>query len=165
MLGDLDVASIALGGKIPDFKYITEDGVQHSFCALAGFGVVLYFYPKDNTPGCTLEGQQFRDQHKAFSKLGVKIFGVSRDSIPSHEKFKAKHQFNFALISDQDEKICKLFDVIKLKNMYGKKVLGIERSTFLIDSNGIMRQQWRKVKIEGHVAEVLAEAKLMSKKT
>lgn len=116
---------------------------------------VLYFYPKDNTPGCTLEGQDFAKQYKKFQKMGVEVFGISRDSLASHEKFKAKMKFPFDLISDEKEILCKKFDVIKLKNMYGKKVMGIERSTFVISPSGKIEKEWRKLKVDGHVEEVL----------
>jgi peroxiredoxin Q/BCP len=119
---------------------------------------VLYFYPRDDTPGCTMEGQGFRDQHAQFKKRKVDVFGVSRDTLASHEKFKAKFDFPFQLIADPDEKLCALFGVIKAKNMYGKKVRGIERSTFLFDATGILRKEWRRVKVDGHVGEVLAAA-------
>jgi len=118
--------------------------------------VVLYFYPKDNTPGCTTEGEQFRDAYKKFRKAGAVVVGCSRDSLKSHENFKAKMEFPFELISDADEKLCAQFDVIKMKNMYGKKVRGIERSTFVIDGSGRLAREWRGVKVAGHVDEVLA---------
>ena len=124
-----------------------------------GKNIVLYFYPKDSTPGCTLEGQDFRDNKSKFSARNTVILGVSRDSIKSHENFKSKQSFSFDLLSDPDEKLCKQFDVIKEKNMYGKKVIGIERSTFLIDEDGILVKEWRKVKVKGHVGEVLEEIK------
>tara|TARA_R110000764_G_scaffold48044_3_gene106875 strand:+ start:3556 stop:4023 length:468 start_codon:yes stop_codon:yes gene_type:complete len=124
--------------------------------SLAGKKAVIYFYPKDNTPGCTTEGQDFRDQFAAFGEANTVIYGVSRDSLRTHSNFKAKHEFPFELISDPDEQLCKLFDVIKLKKLYGKEYEGIERSTFLIDANGVLRKEWRKVKVPGHVAEVLA---------
>ncbi|WP_020397054.1 peroxiredoxin [Thiolinea disciformis] len=120
--------------------------------------VVLYFYPKDATPGCTTEGQDFRDAYAAFQEANTAIFGVSRDSLPSHENFKAKQNFPFELIADTDEAVCRLFDVIQMKNMYGKQVMGIERSTFLIDKQGVLRKSWRKVSVKDHVAEVLAAA-------
>jgi peroxiredoxin Q/BCP len=126
---------------------------------LRGKKVVLYFYPKDSTPGCTTEGQDFRDLHSKFKRAKTVILGVSRDSIASHEKFKAKHDFPFELLSDSDEKLCAQFDVIKEKNMYGRKVMGIERSTFLIDEDGKLRREWRKVKVKGHAEEVLEAAK------
>lgn len=124
--------------------------------SLAGKKAVIYFYPKDNTPGCTTEGQDFRDQFAAFGEANTVIYGVSRDSLRTHGNFKAKHEFPFELISDPDEELCKLFDVIKLKKLYGKEYEGIERSTFLIDANGVLRKEWRKVKVPGHIAEVLA---------
>ena len=117
--------------------------------------LVLYFYPKDNTPGCTTEGQQFRDLYSEFQKLGAEVYGISRDSLKSHESFKSKMGFPFELLSDAEETACKLFNVIKMKNMYGKKVRGIERSTFVIDRNGILRREWRGVKVPGHAQEVL----------
>lgn len=132
---------------------------------LAGQQVVLYFYPKDNTPGCTTESQDFRDLHEQFTAANTIILGVSRDTLRVHENFKAKHSFPFELISDSEEILCKQFDVIKLKKLYGKEHLGIERSTFLIDSNGVLRQEWRKVKVAGHAAEVLAAAQALQAKT
>jgi thioredoxin-dependent peroxiredoxin len=117
--------------------------------------VVLYFYPKDNTPGCTTEGQQFRDLHPQFQKAGCSVWGISRDSLKSHENFKAKMNFPFELLSDEDESVCKQFGVIKMKNMYGKKVRGIERSTFVLDGERVVRREWRGVKVPGHVEEVL----------
>jgi peroxiredoxin Q/BCP len=129
--------------------------------ALLGKNVVIYFYPKDNTPGCTTEGQDFRDHSAAFTEANTVIFGVSRDSLRVHTNFKAKHEFPFELISDPDETLCKLFDVIKLKKLYGKEYMGIERSTFLIDSKGLLQKEWRKVKVKGHVEEVLASVKAL----
>ncbi len=123
---------------------------------LAGQHVVLYFYPKDNTPGCTTEGQDFRDLHEQFTAANTLVFGISRDSLRMHENFKAKQSFPFELISDSDEALCQQFDVIKLKKLYGKEHLGIERSTFLIDAAGVLRKEWRKVKVAGHAAEVLS---------
>ncbi len=122
---------------------------------------MLYFYPKDNTPGCTTEGADFRDLHPAFAKLGAVVAGVSRDSLKSHEGFKAKMEFPFELLSDADEKLCAQFDVIKMKNMYGKKVRGIERSTFLIGADGKLAREWRGVKVPGHAEEVLGAAKAL----
>jgi len=121
--------------------------------------VVLYFYPKDNTPGCTMEGTQFRDLHKQFAKVGAVIVGVSRDSLKSHQSFKAKMAFPFELVSDAEEKLCTEFDVIKMKNMYGRKVRGIERSTFVIDAKGRLVREWRKVKVPGHAEDVLEAVK------
>ncbi len=130
---------------------------------LRGQNVVLYFYPKDSTPGCTLEGQDFRDLHAKFRRQKTVILGVSRDSIASHEKFKAKQKFPFELISDPDEKLCKKFDVIREKTLYGRKFLGVERSTFFIDKDGKLRAEWRKVKVKGHAAEVLDAVKALNK--
>lgn len=117
--------------------------------------LVLYFYPKDNTPGCTNEGLQFRDLHQKFAKLGCEVYGISRDSLKSHQNFKAKMQFPFELLSDEDEKVCQQFGVIKMKNMYGKQVRGIERSTFVLDGEGRIAREWRGVKVPGHAQEVL----------
>lgn len=127
-----------------------------------GKNVVIYFYPKDNTPGCTTEGQNFRDLYSEFQQANTVIFGVSRESIKSHENFKAKQEFPFELISDPEEELCKLFDVIKLKKLYGKEYMGIDRSTFLIDKEGILRQEWRKVKVDGHAEEVLKAAQALN---
>jgi peroxiredoxin Q/BCP len=124
--------------------------------------IVLYFYPKDSTPGCTTEGQAFRDTHVQFRAAGTEVFGISCDSLKSHENFKAKQGFPFELLSDTEEFACQLFDVIKLKNMYGKQVLGIERSTFLIDKQGVLRHQWRKVSVKDHVEAVLATVQTLS---
>ncbi len=132
----------------------TESG-QLSLSDLQGQAVVVYFYPRDNTPGCTKQGEGFRDHHEAFADHNCLIVGVSRDSLASHEKFAAKYQFPFPLIADPDETLCRQFDVIKEKNMYGKKVMGVERSTFLFDRNGRLVREWRKVKVPGHVEEVL----------
>lgn len=128
---------------------------------LKGQNVVLYFYPKDSTPGCTTEGQNFRSSIKKFEKLNTIIFGVSRDSIKSHENFKGKQCFPFDLLSDPEEALCNQFDVIKEKSLYGKKYMGIERSTFLIDEKGVLQQEWRKVKVKGHVDEVLEAVKAL----
>jgi peroxiredoxin Q/BCP len=146
----------ALGQTVPDFSADATGGQAVRLSELRGHPVVLYFYPKDNTPGCTQESQDFRDHYAEFQALGAAIFGVSRDSLKSHEGFKAKHCFPFELLSDPDESLCRLFDVIKPKNMYGKTVEGIERSTFLIDRDGKLAAQWRKVKVAGHWSEVLA---------
>jgi peroxiredoxin Q/BCP len=126
---------------------------------LRGKNVVIYFYPKDSTPGCTTEGQDFRDLHAKFKRQNAVILGASRDSLASHEKFKAKQKFPFELLSDPDELLCRKFDVIKEKTLYGRKFMGIERSTFLIDERGKLRQEWRKVKVKGHAAEVLEAVK------
>ncbi len=132
----------------------TTDPNHTSLKDYQGRWVVLYFYPKDATPGCTLEGQDFRDQHQAFADLNTVVLGVSRDSLKSHVNFKTKQQFPFELISDPDEALCQYFDVMKMKSMYGKQVRGIERSTFIIDPKGIIRHIWRKVQVKGHVTEV-----------
>ena len=151
-----------LGKKVSDF---TAAGTGGAFRLSdhEGEAVVVYFYPKDNTPGCTTEGAQFRDAYKQFRKAGATIVGVSRDSIKSHEGFKAKMGFPFDLISDPDDKLCAQFDVIRMKNMYGKQVRGIERSTFLIDGSGKLVREWRKVKVDGHVDEVLAAVQSLAK--
>lgn len=152
-------AKVVLDQVVPDFELPATGGDNIRLTSLRGKNVVIYFYPKDNTPGCTLEGQGFRDQHQEFATYDTVILGVSRDSVSSHEKFKAEQNFSFDLLSDADETLCKMFDVIKLKNMYGKEVMGIERSTFVLDGQGVLRQEWRKVKVEGHVAEVLEAIK------
>jgi len=149
----------AIGKKVKNFTLPATGGKNISLEDFAGKNVVLYFYPKDSTPGCTTEGQDFRDAKSRFTRRNTVILGVSRDNIRSHENFKAKQNFNFDLLSDADETLCTLFDVIKMKNMYGKKVRGIERSTFLIDDKGVLRQEWRKVKVKDHVNEVLAAIK------
>ena len=153
------MSKIAIGKKVPAFKLPATGDKQLKLSDFRNKNLVLYFYPKDSTPGCTLEGQDFRDNARRFSARNTVIVGVSRDSLKSHEKFREKHNFNFDLLSDEDETLCKLFDVIKMKNMYGKKVRGIERSTFLIDGKGILRREWRKVKVDGHVDEVLEAVK------
>ena len=139
----------------PDFELPATGGNTFRLSRGKGSPLVLYFYPKDNTPGCTTEGQNFRDLYPEFQKLNCAIYGVSRDSIKSHESFKAKMKFPFELLSDVDEAACKLYGVIKMKNMYGRKVRGIERSTFAIDAQGTVRREWRGVKVPGHVQEVL----------
>jgi peroxiredoxin Q/BCP len=153
----------ALNKPVPDVTVQATDDQTFKLSDLKGKQVVLYFYPKDNTSGCTLEGQDFRDHHDQFKKIKTVILGVSRDSLKSHAGFCAKHKFPFDLISDPDEKLCKLFGVIKEKSLYGKKYLGIERSTFLIDRKGVLRQEFRGVKVPGHVAEVLDAARQLSK--
>tara|TARA_Y100000591_G_C21781733_1_gene671467 strand:+ start:293 stop:742 length:450 start_codon:yes stop_codon:yes gene_type:complete len=141
--------------KIKNFKAPMTGGSEFNLKNYLGKNVVIYFYPRDNTPGCTSEGEDFRDNHKLFIKKNTMVFGISKDSLKSHENFKEKFKFPFELISDTDEKICNLFEVIKEKSMYGKKYMGIERSTFLIDSNGLLIKEWRKVKVKGHVSDVL----------
>lgn len=151
------------GKKVTDIKLAATGEQEIKLSDFQGKNIVLYFYPKDSTPGCTREGQDFRDNIAKFSRAGTVILGVSRDSIKSHENFKAKQQFPFELLSDSEEKLCSQFDVIKEKNMYGKMVMGIERSTFLIDKAGVLREEWRKVKVDGHVDEVLARVKELNK--
>ena len=153
------MSKVSIGKKVPAFSLPATGDQTIKLSGLKGKNIVLYFYPKDSTPGCTLEGQDFRDNIRKFSSRNTKILGVSRDKLSSHEKFKERQKFPFDLLLDEDEKLCNLFDVIKEKNMYGKKVMGIERSTFLIDEKGILRNEWRKVKVKGHVEEVLDAVK------
>ena len=148
-----------VGAKVPALRLPQSDGSEWRLGDFAGKKLVLYFYPKDMTPGCTLEVQDFRDRHAAFRRAKTAVFGISRDSCASHAKFRAKERFPFELLSDADEKACRLFDVIREKNMYGRKVVGIERSTFLIDAAGKLAREWRKVKVAGHAEEVLEAAK------
>jgi len=156
------VSRPTLGRKVKNFKADATNDVTVELNALKGKNVVLYFYPKDSTPGCTTEGQDFRDNMLKFKRRNSVVFGVSRDSLKSHENFKAKQNFNFELISDPDEKLCRQFDVIQEKNMYGRKVMGIERSTFIIDANGKLQHEWRKVRVKDHVEAVLAAVKELS---
>ncbi|MFA6052826.1 MAG: peroxiredoxin [Methylobacter sp.] len=146
---------ITLGNPVPDFEAPATGDKTVKLADYRGKYVVLYFYPKDNTPGCTQEGQGFRDNIEKFTSLNAVILGVSRDTVRVHEGFKCKQQFPFDLLSDEDEKLCQLFDVIKMKNMYGKQVRGIERSTFLIDPQSLLVHEWRKVKVKNHIEEVL----------
>jgi peroxiredoxin Q/BCP len=150
-----------LNRVVADFKAAATGDKTIQLKALRGQNVVLYFYPKDSTPGCTTEGQDFRDLHSKFKRQNTIILGVSRDSLASHEKFRDKQKFPFDLISDTDETLCRKFDVIHEKSLYGRKFMGIERSTFLIDSTGKLRQEWRKVKVKGHAAEVLDAVKAL----
>ncbi|HEU0200920.1 MAG TPA: peroxiredoxin [Burkholderiaceae bacterium] len=148
---------VTIDRKVPDFTApATGDAGEVRLSRLAGSNVVLYFYPKDNTPGCTTEGQDFANAYPKFKRAGALVFGASRDNLKSHEKFKEKMSFPFELISDPDEKLCELFGVMKMKNMYGRQVRGVERSTFVIDREGRLRREWRGVKVPGHVDEVLA---------
>jgi thioredoxin-dependent peroxiredoxin len=149
------MSTAVMGKKVPAFKLPATGGKSLGLADFKGRKLVLYFYPKDDTPGCTTEGQGFRDHYEAFRAAGAEIVGVSRDTLASHEKFKAKYEFPFELLSDADETLCGTFDVVKEKNMYGRKVKGIERSTFLIDDKGVLQREWRKVKVPGHVEEVL----------
>jgi thioredoxin-dependent peroxiredoxin len=145
----------------PDFELPATGGQTFRLSSAKGNPLVLYFYPKDNTPGCTTEGQAFRDLHSEFQRLGCAVYGVSRDSLKSHENFKAKMGFPFDLLSDTEEAACKAFAVIKMKNMYGRKVRGIERSTFVIDAAGLVRREWRGIKVPGHAREVLEFVKTL----
>ncbi len=144
-----------LNKAIPDFESAATGGVKFTPHSQAGKAVVLYFYPKDGTPGCTTEAMQFRDAHAEFTKAGAVVFGVSRDNLQSHEKFKSSLELPFELIADTEEKLCYMFGVVMNKIMYGKKVKGIERSTFLMDASGVLRAEWRGIKVAGHVDEVL----------
>jgi peroxiredoxin Q/BCP len=144
---------------VADFSAAATRNKTIKLKELRGQNVVIYFYPKDNTPGCTTEGQDFRDLHSKFRRQDSVILGVSRDSIASHEKFRDKQKLPFDLISDPDEKLCKKFDVIKEKTLYGRRFMGVERSTFLIDATGKLRREWRKVKVKGHAADVLEAVK------
>jgi peroxiredoxin Q/BCP len=142
------------GKSVKDFS-LPSTGGTFRLCDFRGSTVVLYFYPKDNTPGCTTEGLQFRDLHRKFTKAGAQVFGISRDSLKSHESFKAKMKFPFDLLSDAEEKACEQFGVMKMKSLYGRKYRGVERSTFVIDRNGALAREWRGVKVPGHAQEVL----------
>ena len=153
------MSTAKLGKVIPALKLPATGDQIIDLKSLRGKNVVLYFYPKDSTPGCTTEGQDFAANHSKFKRQNTVILGVSRDTVASHEKFKAKFSFPFDLLSDTEEKACQIFDVIKEKNMYGRKVMGIERSTFLIDATGKLRKEWRQVKVKGHVDEVLEALK------
>jgi len=155
--------AVELDQPVADFQVQATSEQAVSLSALKGQQVVLYFYPKDSTPGCTTQGQGFRDHHADFKAANTVVFGVSRDSLKSHENFKAKQEFPFELISDKDESLCRLFDVIKLKKLYGKEYLGVDRSTFLIDKDGVLRKEWRGVKVPGHVATVLEAAQALNK--
>jgi len=144
-----------LNQTVPDFELPATSGLTFKLSNYIGKNIIIYFYPKDSTPGCTAQGMQFRDLHAEFQAVNTEIVGVSRDSLKSHENFKAKFSLPFELLSDSEELACNIFDVIKMKNMYGKQVRGIERSTFVIDSKGVLVHEWRKVKVNGHVEEVL----------
>jgi peroxiredoxin Q/BCP len=156
------MAAPAIGKIIKNFTRPATGDQTISLSDLKGQNLVLYFYPKDSTPGCTTEGQDFRDQMKAFSKANTVILGVSRDSIKRHENFKAKQSFPFELLSDEDESLCRQFDVIKLKKLYGKEYMGVDRSTFLIDKEGKLVEEWRGVKVKGHVEQVLTAAQSLN---
>jgi len=152
------LTTVTIDKPVENFKSINSQNENVSLADYKGKKLVIYFYPKDNTPGCTTEGQTFRDFYPEFQKANTEILGVSRDSVKTHFNFKTKHEFPFELLSDKDEELCNLFDVIKLKKMYGKEYMGIERSTFLIDEEGVLKQEWRKIKLKGHVEKVLAAA-------
>jgi thioredoxin-dependent peroxiredoxin len=157
------VMTPALNKPLPEFEAAATRGVKFTPQAFAGRLIVLYFYPKDHTPGCTTEAMQFRDRHKDFVKASALVFGVSRDNMASHEKFRQNLELPFDLIADTEEKLCHMFGVVKNKIMYGKKVKGIERSTFLIDTRGVLRAEWRGIKVAGHVDEVLKAVKELKK--
>ena len=153
------MSTTEVGAPAPDFDSASTGGGQQTLGDLKGSKLVLYFYPKDNTSGCTLQGQNFRDLHEEFTAANAVILGVSRESIRSHDNFRGKHEFPFHLLSDPEETLCNAYGVIKEKSMYGRKYMGIERSTFLIDEEGVLRREWRKVKVKGHVEEVLEAAR------
>lgn len=157
------MADLQPGDKAPAFDMATDGGSRISLKSLKGQNVVLYFYPKDDTPGCTTESCAFRDNLKAFTKLKTAVVGVSKDSPESHDKFKAKYELNFPLASDEDGSVCEAYGVWKEKNNYGKKYMGIERSTFLIDDKGVIREVWRKVKVDGHAEEVIEALSALKK--
>jgi peroxiredoxin Q/BCP len=141
--------------KIPNFELLGTNNLNFKLSNYLGKQIVIYFYPKDSTPGCTNEGIDFKENIDEFKKLNTEIFGISRDSIKSHENFKKKYEFPFELLSDGDEVACELFNVVKMKNMYGKNVRGIERSTFIIDAKGNLKNEWRGLKVNGHIQEIL----------
>ena len=150
---------LELGKKLPAFSLPMSGGASWKTSDAKGSKLVVYFYPKDMTPGCTLEGQDFRDLHPAFKRAKTLVLGISKDSCARHAKFREKERFPFELLSDEDEKVCRLFDVIREKSLYGRKFMGIERSTFLFDDTGRLAREWRKVRVKGHAAEVLEAAK------
>jgi peroxiredoxin Q/BCP len=149
---------VNIGEKVASFSLPATGDKNVSLDDFKGTNLVIYFYPKDSTPGCTLEGQNFRDSYKEFKKSGTTVLGVSRDSLKAHENFRTRQEFPFDLLSDAEEKLCRQFDVIHEKNMYGRKVMGIVRSTFLLDGDGVLQKEWRKVRVKGHVEEVLEAA-------
>ncbi len=155
--------AVILNKAIPEFESKATGGLAVTNASHQGRMLVLFFYPKDNTPGCTTEAMQFRDKYKDFVKAGAEVFGVSRDNMKSHDEFKAKLELPFELIADTEEKMCHGFGVVKNKIMYGKKVKGIERSTFLIGPDGVLRQEWRGLKVPGHVEEVIKAVKALKK--
>lgn len=151
------MTSVALGQAVPPISAAATSGNTVALADYAGKYLIVYFYPKDDTPGCTQEGQDFRDLYPKLQELNAEVLGISRDSVKSHDRFKCKYEFPFELLSDEDESICTAFDVIKMKNMYGKQVRGIERSTFLIGPDGTLLAEWRKVSVKGHADAVLAK--------
>ena len=153
------MSKVQVGKKVRDFKALLDNEETFKLSENKGKNLVFYFYPKDNTPGCTKEGEDFRDNYSVIKKLNTEVIGVSKDSVTSHQKFIQKFNFPFNLISDENEKVCNLFNVIKEKNMYGRKYMGIERSTFLIDTNGKLVKEWRKVRVKGHVDDVIESIK------
>jgi thioredoxin-dependent peroxiredoxin len=153
------MSKIKPGSKVPEFSLPMTGGGTWSLKDAAGRKLVIYFYPRDMTSGCTREAQDFRDRHAAFRKAGIELVGVSRDSLASHERFAAKEALPFPLLADADERVCRMFDVIKEKSLYGRKYLGVERSTFLLDGTGRLRHEWRKVKVPGHAEAVLEAAR------
>jgi len=153
------MSKVQVGKKVRDFKALLDNEETFKLSENKGKNLVFYFYPKDNTPGCTKEGEDFRDNYSVIKKLNTEVIGVSKDSVASHQKFIKKFNFPFNLISDENEKVCNLFNVIKEKNMYGRKYMGIERSTFLIDTNGKLIKEWRKVRVKGHVDDVIESIK------
>ena len=153
------MSKVHVGKKVPDFKALLDNEETFKLSENKGKNLVFYFYPKDNTPGCIKEGEDFRDNYSVIKKLNTEVIGVSKDSVTSHQKFVQKFNFPFNLISDENEKVCNLFNVIKEKNMYGRKYMGIERSTFLIDTNGKLVKEWRKVRVKGHVDDVIESIK------
>ncbi|HSQ68476.1 MAG TPA: peroxiredoxin [Steroidobacteraceae bacterium] len=155
------VKTVKLDRKVPDFSLPSTGGSPWKLSTVTGRKLVLYFYPKDNTSGCTKEGQAFAELYPQFRKARIEVVGISPDSLASHEKFKAKYDFPFELLADEDRKVCTLFDVYKEKSMYGRKYMGVERSTFLVDAEGVLRREWRKVKVPGHAEEVLAAARAL----
>ncbi|HYW04299.1 MAG TPA: peroxiredoxin [Gammaproteobacteria bacterium] len=155
------MGELVIGDPAPAFELPATGGKTISSRDMLGRNYVLYFYPRDNTPGCTTEGQEFRDHYQSFKAVHTEILGVSRDGVATHERFKEKHGFPFDLLSDLDETVCRRYGVIREKNMYGRKVMGIERSTFIIDREGILREAWRKVRVRGHVEEVLSSVQTL----
>lgn len=156
-----DAATVAVGQPVADFTLPATGGEPWRLTAARGHKLVVYFYPRDNTPGCTQEGQEFAALAAKFAAAGTQIVGISRDSAASHEKFRDKMGFPFALLSDVDERVCRQFDVIRMKTLYGRSSLGVERSTFLLDEKGVLRREWRKLRVAGHAAEVLEAARAL----